>query len=236
MTDKPTEFFKLSKLKANPDNPRYIKGDRLEKLTTNILRYPKFLRERPMVHKQYIIYGGNMRLQVFNRIIKMEESVFNELVHSLLLDIEVIDLWREIRKNKGVPAEWVADASDYTESEIKAFIIIDNVDFGSHDWEKIANEWSSQQVEDWGLTIPDWTNDKNEAMLQMEGDTKQVNFTARDKPGASHSDYAVFEALLLNADQKELVTILDEVRNSQGYEKQGDALMHIVRYYKSKHV
>jgi len=59
-----TELLKLSKLKANPNNPRIIKDDKFEKLVKSIKEFPKMLEIRPIVvNDDMIVLGGNMRLK-----------------------------------------------------------------------------------------------------------------------------------------------------------------------------
>jgi DNA modification methylase len=53
-----------------------------------------------------------------------------------------------------VPNDWVKSAKDLTEDEIRRFIIADNVGFGEHDWEMLANEWNVEELSEWGLDIP----------------------------------------------------------------------------------
>ena len=45
-----------------------------------------------------------------------------------------------------------------TEAQKKEFIIKDNVSFGEHDWDLLANEWDIQSLDDWGLDIPAFAN------------------------------------------------------------------------------
>jgi len=54
---------------------------------------------------------------------------------------------------KEVPNDWVKSAKDLTEDEIRRFIIADNVGFGEHDWEMLANEWDVEELSEWGLDI-----------------------------------------------------------------------------------
>ena len=54
-----------------------------------------------------------------------------------------------------LPDEWVKRAEDLTDEEARRFIIADNVGFGEHDWEILANEWDAEELADWGLDIPD---------------------------------------------------------------------------------
>ena len=37
----------------------------------------------------------------------------------------------------------------------KEFIIKDNVGFGQWEWDMLANEWDNEQLEDWGLDVPE---------------------------------------------------------------------------------
>jgi len=115
--------MKLSEIKSNPNNPRVIKDHKFEKLKKSISEFPKMMELRPMViNEDNIVLGGNMRLKA-------------------LKDLGY----------KEVPEEWVKRASDLTEEETRRFIIADNVGFGEHDWEMLANEWNTEDLEDWGL-------------------------------------------------------------------------------------
>jgi len=115
--------MKLSEIKSNPNNPRVIKDHKFEKLKKSISEFPKMMELRPMViNEDNIVLGGNMRLKA-------------------LKDLGY----------KEIPEEWVKRASDLTEEETRRFIIADNVGFGEHDWEMLANEWNTEELEDWGL-------------------------------------------------------------------------------------
>jgi len=115
--------MKLTEIKSNPNNPRVIKDHKFEKLKKSISEFPKMMELRPMViNEDNIVLGGNMRLKA-------------------LKDLGY----------KEVPEEWVKRASDLTDEETRRFIIADNVGFGEHDWEMLANEWNTEELEDWGL-------------------------------------------------------------------------------------
>lgn len=54
----------ITKIKANPSNPRVIKDDKFKKLVKSIKDFPKMLEVRPIVvDKDYVVLGGNMRLR-----------------------------------------------------------------------------------------------------------------------------------------------------------------------------
>ena len=105
--------MKISEIKANPNNPRVIKDEKFDKLVKSIREFPKMMELRPMViNSDNIVLGGNMRLKALRQL-----------------------------GYKEVPDSWVKSADELTEEEQRRFIIADNVGFGEHDWEMLANEW-----------------------------------------------------------------------------------------------
>jgi len=126
-------MIKLSKILPNPNNPRLIKDDRFKKLVNSIKEFPKMMELRPMVvDENYITLGGNMRLKA-------------------LKDLGY----------KEIPDEWIKQASDLTPEESRRFIIADNVGFGEHDWEMLANEWDIDELNKWGLEVDGLEKDEN---------------------------------------------------------------------------
>ena len=152
--------MKLTEIKSNPNNPRVIKDHKFEKLKKSISEFPKMMELRPMViNEDNIVLGGNMRLKA-------------------LKDLGY----------KEVPEEWVKRASDLTEEETRRFIIADNLGFGEHDWEMLANEWDTEELEDWGLDgFPFGVEDSEEFGTDFElpdGDKspfQQMTFTLADE-------------------------------------------------------
>ena len=54
----------IGKVNANPNNPRFIKDDKFQKLVQSIKDLPQMLDIRPIVvNKEMIVLGGNMRLK-----------------------------------------------------------------------------------------------------------------------------------------------------------------------------
>ena len=148
----------IKDIKSNPNNPRIIKDERFEKLKKSIKEFPKMMALRPMVINQdNIVLGGNMRLKA------LKELGYTEL-----------------------PDEWVKRAEDLTDEEARRFIIADNVGFGEHDWEMLANEWDSVELEDWGLDA--WQNiddiETSDKFSLPDGDKEpfqQMTFTLADE-------------------------------------------------------
>jgi DNA modification methylase len=64
-------------------------------------------------------------------------------------------------KEAGLKEVPVIKASDLTEDEQRQFIIKDNVSGGEWEWEMLANEWDVEQLEEWGLDMPDdWVQEE----------------------------------------------------------------------------
>ena len=58
------EKIEINKLKPNPNNPRTINKINFKKLKKSIKDFPKMLELRPVVvDENYMVLGGNMRLQ-----------------------------------------------------------------------------------------------------------------------------------------------------------------------------
>jgi len=127
--------MKLNQIKSNPNNPRIIKDEKFKKLCESIKALPKMMELRPIVvDENFIVQGGNMRLKALN------ELGFKE-----------------------IPDTWVKQAKDFTEEELKEFIIKDNVGSGEWDWDDLANNWDVEKLEEWGLDIPDFAVKELEA-------------------------------------------------------------------------
>lgn len=112
---------------VNPNNPRYIKDERYQKLKKSIKEFPKMMKLRPIViDDKGMILGGNMRY------------------------LAMIDLGY-----KDIPEGWVVKANELTEEEKKRFIIADNVELGAFDYDILANEWDLEKLQDWGIELPE---------------------------------------------------------------------------------
>jgi DNA modification methylase len=61
--------------------------------------------------------------------------------------------------------------TDLTEEQQREFLIKDNTSGGEWDWEVLANEWDNEQLEAWGLDLP---NDFNTEVLEAEEDDFEV--------------------------------------------------------------
>ena len=62
-------------------------------------------------------------------------------------------------------------ASDLTPEQQKQFIIKDNIGYGEWDWELLANDWNVEELEEWGLTIPNFETNLDYSDKNKEVDT-----------------------------------------------------------------
>jgi hypothetical protein len=155
--------MKISKLKNNPNNPRFIKDDKFEKLKKSISEFPEMMEKRPIVcvtdvdGKLYPL-GGNMRLKALQEL-----------------------------GYKDISDNWILLADEWTEEQRREFVIKDNVGFGEWDWEELANAWDSEKLDDWGLDLPGFeinSDDLGEEFSLPDGDKapfQQMTFTLADE-------------------------------------------------------
>ena len=61
--------IKLKDIKPNPNNPRYIKDEKFEKLKQSIQNFPEMLTLKPLVvDEDMILLGGNMRYRALKEL------------------------------------------------------------------------------------------------------------------------------------------------------------------------
>jgi hypothetical protein len=87
----------------------------------------------------------------------------------------------------GLKEVFIVQAKDLTELQKDEFIVKDNVGFGEWDWDILANEWDTDKLENWGLSLPVYFNDSDELGTDFnlpEGDKapfQQMTFTLADE-------------------------------------------------------
>jgi DNA modification methylase len=107
---------------------------------------------------------NNPRLIKDDKFAKLVRSIkeFPKMleIRPIVVNADMIVLGGNMRlkacKEAGLKEVSIIFADDLTEDEQKQFIIKDNVGFGEWDWEQLANEWDADNLQDWGLDIPDF--------------------------------------------------------------------------------
>jgi DNA modification methylase len=101
----------------------------------------------------------------FHKLVKSIQDFPKMLeIRPIVVNSDMIVLGGNMRlkacKEAGLKEIPIIFADDLTEDQQREFIIKDNVGFGEWDWEMIANEWEPEQLEEWGLDIPDFSADE----------------------------------------------------------------------------
>ena len=73
-------------------------------------------------------------------------------------------------RHLGLKEAPIIKASDLTDDQQRQFIIKDNAGFGEWDWDMIANEWDTDELEEWGIDVPVFP----ETELEAEEDDFEV--------------------------------------------------------------
>lgn len=115
-------------LEGLPQNPRFIKTHRYDALKKSIEDAPELLEARTLL--VYPLESGHYIVIGGNmRLRACKELGFNELPCYVF--------------KQETPVEKLAE-----------YVIKDNVAFGDVDWNLIANEWDTGDLEDWGMNLP----------------------------------------------------------------------------------
>ncbi len=130
------QYRQIDELQKLKGNPRVIKKEDFEKLKESIKNNPDYFEARPLV--------------LSNRT--------GELV--IIGGNQRYDAAKSLGL-KDVPTHLIENLTEEREREI---IIRDNVNNGSFDWDVLLNEWDTDQLDDWGLDIPEDFLDKKEVV------------------------------------------------------------------------
>ena len=153
-----TERVKISQLQVNEQNPRTCTDKQFDKLVRSIITFPKMLEVRPIVVGEGgVALGGNMRLRALQAIATMtDEEIMRHIEQSAKYkdrtECEREALLRYWQKWKHFQMISVVRTDNMTEDERREFIIKDNVGFGAWDWDMLANDWDTDELDDWGLS------------------------------------------------------------------------------------
>lgn len=113
--------------------------------------------------------ANNPRLIKDDKFKKLVSSIkeFPEMleIRPIVVDKDNIVLGGNMRlracQEAGLKEVYIVKADKLTEKQQREFIIKDNVGFGEWDWDDIANNWDSDEIEKWGFDVwlmPDETD------------------------------------------------------------------------------
>lgn len=133
------ELVKISRVKPNENNPRFIKDYKFDKLVKSIKEFPQMLKLRPIVvNSDMVVLGGNMRLKA------CKQAGLKE-VYILKADELTEEQQREfiVKDNVGF-GEWDWDAlgNEWNSVQLE--------DWGMDNWQNIDDIETSDE-----FTLPD---------------------------------------------------------------------------------
>lgn len=146
------EYIPLSKIKANPENPRVVKDAGFAKLKRSIAQFPQMLAVRGLAvvkeGDKYITIGGNQRYRALcdvkdelsNDETRAEYGMSDEAFNTLIGYF-----------SKGVPC---VDCTSFTPDQVRRFVVADNISAGEWDTDELANGWDMSELTEWGM--PQW--------------------------------------------------------------------------------
>lgn len=129
-----------------PKNPRFIRDERFDKLKKSIEEAPEMLALREL-----IVYPHNRKYVIIAG--NMRFRACKDLGY------------------KEIPCK-VLDADTPVE-KLREYTIKDNVAFGQDDFDLLANEWDIQELDDWGVEIPNFETEgigEEDAVKAVEED------------------------------------------------------------------
>lgn len=147
------ELIQITKLVNNkgqieglPKNPRFVKDHKFVQLKQSIKDDPEMLELREVIA---VDYNGELVVIAGNmRLNACLELGIKEVPCKIL--------------PQNTPVE-----------KLKAITIKDNIGYGEHDWDALANEWDVEELAHWGLDLPlDFEADETE--LEAEEDNYEV--------------------------------------------------------------
>lgn len=171
-----SQNIELSKLEVNkgqieglPKNPRLIKDAKFEKLKKSIEDNPEMLGMR-----EVLVYPHGSKYVIIGGNMRFQacKELQFETVPCKVLD------------------------KDMTAEQLRAITIKDNVGFGEHDWELLANEWDSVELEEWGLEVPNFADiELDETENETNGKYSSIKITFEDPEQMQKAEIEIQELL-----------------------------------------
>jgi len=132
-------------IKGLPKNPRVIRDIKFTQLKKSIEENPEMLSLREL-----IVYDYDNQLIVICGNMRLKAI-----------------------KELGIKDVQVKILPQHTSVEkLRAYAIKDNIGYGEHDWDVLANEWDAAELEAWGLDIPGFDGEG-----ELEQDDQGDEFT-----------------------------------------------------------
>lgn len=153
--------IKLSNLYVNegqieglPANPRFIRDEKFQKLKQSLIDDPEMLDIRELVVYPHPTMTGKYII------------IGGNMRYNAAKELGMTELPCKILPND-TPVE-----------KMRAYTIKDNVGYGEWDMDLLANEWETDELQDWGVDLPTYLdaeeiiNDKSATSLSEKNNTE----------------------------------------------------------------
>lgn len=191
-----TVMLPISKIETNhgqidglPKNPRVLRDEQYKKLKKSIEDNPEMLTLREL-----LVYPHGGKYVVIGGNMRLR----------ILQDLG----------EKEVPCKIIAE--DTSVDKLRAYTIKDNTSGGEWDWDDLANEWDADELDDWGLELPQWNEedfDNDFGVLNDElknaSDKCQLTLLIPIEEKEKVADY-----IKKNGKDKIVTVVLNEIRNA----------------------
>jgi site-specific DNA-methyltransferase (adenine-specific) len=111
---------------------------------------------------------NNPRLIKDDKFAKLVQSIKDLpqmlAIRPIVVNTDMVVLGGNMRlkacKEAGLKEVPIIIADNLTEEQQREFLIKDNVSGGEWDWQMLANDWDTEQLNDWGLDIPNFETEQ----------------------------------------------------------------------------
>ncbi len=124
--------YRVSDLRKHPNNPRIIKDNQYNTLKASIEANPELLEARPVILSDRT---GKLTIIGGNQRFQVVKDLGWLTIPGVLFP-------------------------DLTEEKERELMIRDNVSNGEWDFQILAADWDSAQLQEWGLDVPDWGDEE----------------------------------------------------------------------------
>lgn len=162
---------------------------------------------------------NNPRLIKDDKFKKLVKSIqdFPEMldIRPIVVNADMVILGGNMRfkacKEAGLKEVPVIIADNLTEEQQREFLIKDNTSGGEWDFEMLANEWDVEQLEEWGLDVPNF-----EADVHLEAEEDDFDTTPPEEPKTVLGDlYEIGEHILLCGDSTDVDSVLKLIADNK---------------------
>lgn len=229
-------YVKLDYLDANvgqiegvPENPRKITAEKWDKLMSNVLLYPEYLRMSRLkcleYNGRYVVLGGNQRRDVLYAISTMGEKELLSCIKKAYEDIKpegfedgdielMFEYWKDWQTKKDVP---IAVTRESDTDTLKAYVALDNNSFGEYDWGKVKQGgWNVDKLVAWGTDGATDALSPEEKKQLSDAYSKNIGKVVYEPKDVKHSISELFrredkfDELIEKIENEELRVLLKE--------------------------